>query len=123
MKTIVVAPMRLRRAIQVLVSITVLAGAQVALAQQTLRSDGYALTIEGYANITTSIADGLNVSRVGGGDDVRADLALRALGQIKLGSGPDLGIRLVAESSPENRLKLSEASLLLFGSRGRLEIG
>lgn len=110
-------------AIRFLVSIIALAGAQQALAQQTLQSGRYALTVEGYANLTSSISDGLSVGGTGGGDDVRADLALRALGQIKFENGPDVGLRLVAESSPENRLDLSEASLLLFGSGGRLEIG
>jgi hypothetical protein len=114
---------RLDKTVQFLITIVVLAGAQPALAQQILKSDPYVLTVEGYANFTTSIADGLSLGGAGNVDDVRADLALRALGQIKLDNGPDIGIRLVAESSPENRLELSEASLLLFGSRGRLEIG
>ena len=115
--------MRLGKTIQFLISIVAIAAAQQALAQQILQSDRYVLTVEGYANVTTSIADGLSLGSAGDGDDVRADLALRALGQIKLDGGPDLGFRLVAESSPKNRLVLSEASLLLYGSRGRLEIG
>ena len=115
--------MRIDKAIPFLISIVALAGAQQALAQQILQSDRYVLTVEGYANVTMSVADGLSVGSAGDGNGVRADLALRALGRIKLDSGPDLGIRLVTESSPENRLELSEASLLLFGSRGRLEIG
>lgn len=115
--------MSLGTTIRFLVSIVANASAQQAFAQQTLGSDRYALTVEGYANVTTAIADGLNVGSARSGDDVRADLAFRALGQIKFESGPDLGVRLVVESSPEDRLNLSEASLLLFGSGGRLEIG
>lgn len=115
--------MSLGTTIRFLVSIVALASAQQAFAQQTLQSERYALTVEGYANITTAIADGFNVGSADSGDDVRADLAFRVLGQIKFENGPDLGVRLVAESSPEDRLNLSEASLLLLGSAGRLEIG
>jgi hypothetical protein len=68
------------RAIRFLISIVVLAGAQQALAQQILQSDRYVLTVEGYANVTTSIADGLSVSSVATGmmcvrtwDCVRSD--------------------------------------------------
>jgi hypothetical protein len=94
-----------------------------AIAQQVLQSDRFTLTTEGYANITSGIGDGFVVGAAGGEDDVRADLALRLLGQIKNDDGPDVGLRLVLESSPEDRLNLAEASVLLFGSHGRLEIG
>jgi hypothetical protein len=106
-----------------LITIVALASAPHAFGQETLQSGRYALTVEGYANITTGLIDGLSTRIAGSGDDVREDLALRALGRIKFENGPDLGVRLVAESSPEDRLQLSEASLLLFGGGGRLEIG
>lgn len=98
-----------------------LGGAPAAHAQWVQTSGRSTLTVEGYANVTTATPID------GGGDsrhaDLRADLALRVLERIALSDGPDLGVRLVAESTPEDRLKLAEASVLLFGARGRLEIG
>lgn len=92
-----------------------LAGAAPAFAQVNSQSGSLALTVEGYANVTA----GESAYETG----LRADLAVRALGQLKLDNGPDLGVRVVVESSPEDRLVLSEASLLLSGSHGRLELG
>ena len=114
--------MRRRKAIYLLASIIALAGARQSFAQQKLESGRYALTVEGYANITAGVSDGLTHD-TDASDTFRADLAVRALGQIKLENGPDLGIRVVAESSPEDGPNLAEASLLLFGGGGRLEIG
>lgn len=109
--------------IRMLASMMALAAIQPAFAQQVLRSDRYSLTTEGYANITSAIGDSFVVGAKGDQDDVRADVALRLLGQIRNDNGPDLGLRVVVESSPEERLKLAEASVLLFGNHGRLEIG
>jgi len=92
-------------------------------AQQTVQSGRFTLTTEAYANITSAIGDGFVAGTDSDGDDVRADLALRLLGQLKNDGGPDLGLRVVVESSPADRLDLAEASLLLFGNHGRLEIG
>lgn len=94
-----------------------------AAAQIVTQGDRYALTIEGYANLTAGFADGLAPQDVDRDDDLLADLAVRALGQINFDDGPDLGLRLVAESSPGDRAQLAEASLLLFGGKGRLEFG
>jgi hypothetical protein len=58
-----------------------------------------------------------------GSGRLRTDLGVRALGRINVADGPDLGLRVVAESSPEDRLALPEASVLLFGRGGRLEFG
>lgn len=98
-------------------------GAAPAFAQLTTGSDRFALTVEGYANFTTDFAHDASSNDRRNFDDVRADLAIRALGQLKLDNGPDLGVRLVAESSPEDRFSLGEASILLSGIRGRLELG
>lgn len=92
-------------------------------AQVTTQSGQLALTVEGYANLTTDLADESSRADRRGVDELRADLAIRALGQIKLDNGPDIGVRLVAESSPEDRFDLAEASILLSGSHGRLELG
>ncbi|HET7811710.1 MAG TPA: porin [Steroidobacteraceae bacterium] len=115
--------MRLGVLVRILASMMALAAMRPAIAQQTLQSGRYTLTTEGCVNITSAIGDGFIVGAAGDLDDVRADLALRLLGQFKNDNGPDLGLRLVVESSPEDRLDLAEASVLLFGSHGRLEIG
>lgn len=115
--------MRLGISIRIVASVMALVAIQPTFAQQTLLSDRYTLTTEGYTNLTSAIGDGFVVGAQGNEGDVRADLALRLLGQIKNDNGPDLGLRLVVESSPEDRLNLAEASVLLFGSHGRLEIG
>jgi len=108
--------------ISILLVLVTLAGAAPATAQVNTESGPFRLTLEGYANIT---AGGSDTERVDGpsADAVREDVALRALGRLKLGDGPDLGLRLVIESSPEDRLDLAEASILLSGSNGRLELG
>jgi hypothetical protein len=100
--------------IRIIAGIAALICVQPAFAQLTTQSDRFGLTVEGYANLTSDLADA---------DELRADLAIRTLAQLKFEGGPDLGIRLVAESSPEDRLDLAEASLLLSGGHGRLEIG
>jgi hypothetical protein len=114
--------MRLLNTVGLIFGLAAFASAPAAYAQLTTESGRYALTVEGYANFTADFAH--EESRADGRvDDARADLAIRALGQFKLDNGPDLGVRLVAESTPEARFDLAEASLLLSGSRGRLELG
>jgi hypothetical protein len=105
-----------------LLILAALAGAPPVQAQVNIQSDPLTLTLEGYANVTAGFTDG---GRVAGAspDAIREDLAIRALGRLELGDGPDLGVRLVVESSPEDRIDLAEASILLSGSRGRLELG
>lgn len=115
--------MRLGILVRIVASTMALVAVQPALAQQVLQSGRYALTTEGYANITSAIGDGFVIGGARDEDDVRADLALRLLGQVKNDDGPDLGLRLVVESTPEDRVSLAEASVLLFGGHGRLEIG
>jgi hypothetical protein len=61
--------MLLDKTTQFLILIVALVGAQQALAQQILKSDPYVLTVEGYANVTTSIADGLSVGGAGNVND------------------------------------------------------
>jgi hypothetical protein len=115
--------MRVGIPVHILASLVAAVAMRPAAAQQILQSDRLTLTTEAYANITSAVGDGFAVGAEGDEDDVRADLALRLLGQFKNDNGPDLGLRVVLESSPGDRLDLAEASVLLFGSRGRLEIG
>jgi hypothetical protein len=94
-----------------------------AVAQVVTKTDHYALTLEGYANLTTGFGAGLGSEDVTREGDLRADVAVRALGQLHLPHKGDLGLRLVVESSPEDSARLAEASVLLIGKSGRLEIG
>src|SRR5204863_7942526 len=97
-----------------------LLGAGPARAQVNIAFNPYSLTLEGYTNVTAGSADD---GRGASSNTVREDLAIRALARFKIGGGPDLGVRLVVESSPEDRVDLAEASILLSGSHGRLELG
>ncbi len=81
------------------------------------------LTLEGYANTTAGYSQSGTPDDRNGSEDLRIDAALRGLARWKNPAGPDVGLRAVLESSPEDRLNLAEASLLVFGRAGRLEIG
>ncbi len=109
-----------------------LIGAPVALAWVLLSSTGLAaplvlengpasLTIEAYGNATAGLgaADDLGAGR----DDARLDGALRLLARRDFVTAPNLGARIVLRTSPEDRLEIGEASLLLLGNAGRLELG
>ncbi|MEJ1962781.1 MAG: hypothetical protein WDO56_15030 [Gammaproteobacteria bacterium] len=83
----------------------------------------FELTLEGYANATAAF-DGESSPGVSVDDrDLRVDAALRALVRFSSVSGPDFGLRAVIERSAEEGLELAEASVLIFGQGGRLEIG
>src|SRR5882672_11610007 len=92
-------------------------------AQVVERGNHWDLTLEGYANTTTGSSQSVTPDDRNGSEDLRIDAALRGLARWKNPSGPDVGLRAVIESSPEDRLNLAEASLLVFGQAGRLEIG
>src|SRR6266403_3015608 len=92
-------------------------------AQIVCRGEHIDLTLEGYANATAGFSESGAPPDRDRGEDVRLDAALRALARWKNTSGPDVGLRAVVESSPENHGRLAEASLLIFGKAGRLEIG
>ena len=81
------------------------------------------LTLEGYANTTAGYSQSGTPDDRNGSEDLRIDAAVRGLARWKNPAGPDVGLRAVLESSPEDRLNLAEASLLVFGRAGRLEIG
>ena len=86
-----------------------------------LQNGQASLTVEAYANATAGLgaADDLGAGR----DDARLDGALRLLARRDFTAGPDLGARVVLRTSPEDRLEIGEASLLLLGKGGRLEFG
>jgi hypothetical protein len=114
--------MRLGR-INLLTVMLALSVALPASAQVIRRSEQLDLTLEGYVNATGSdFASGEGKDRVGA-ETGRVDAALRGLARWKNPAGPDVGLRVVVETSPEDRLDLAEASLLIFGNAGRLEIG
>lgn len=77
------------------------------------------ITVEGYANFTAGILDLSDDAR---GDDARFDGGARLLGRLRLQDWPDIGVRLAGEIS-DDEVRLVEASVLLFGGNGRLEIG
>jgi hypothetical protein len=78
------------------------------------------LTVEAFGNLTAGDASGDPGTAA---DDLRFDGALRLLGRIDNETAPDLGIRVVLQSSPEERLETGEASILLLSHSGRLEFG
>ena len=76
-------------------------------------------TVEAFANFTAGAQSGFDATR---SEDSRFDGGARVLGRLRLGEWPDVGIRLSAEAD-EHDARLVEASVLLFGGNGRLEIG
>lgn len=94
-----------------------------AAAQVVSQGERLDLTLEGYANLTAGISTSIDSGNKGRDDKLRADVALRGLARWKNSDGPDLGLRVVIESSPRNQLQLAEASVLVLGKAGRLEIG
>ena len=94
-----------------------------AAAQIATHGEHVDLTLEGYANTTAGRSQSETPDDRTNSEDLRIDAALRGLARWKNPSGPDVGLRAVIESSPEDRLNLAEASLLVFGKAGRLEIG
>lgn len=90
-----------------------------AAAQVVLDREPFVLTLEGYGNVTVAAvgddeADGTDASNISAG--------LRALGLLELPGLWKVGARLSAESFDED-VRLREASVLLLGPGGRLEIG
>ena len=93
--------------------------AQSAQAQIVLDAPATQLTLEGFVNFSAGDAGRFAGTR---GDDVRFDGGARALGRLRFDEWPDVGLRLAAEIN-EDAAELVEASVLLFGGNGRLEIG
>jgi hypothetical protein len=94
-----------------------------AAAQVVSRGERLDLTLEGYGNLTTANSQSISSPDRLDGSQTRLDAALRGLARWKNPSGPDLGLRVVAESAPEIHARIAEASLLVLGGAGRLELG
>jgi hypothetical protein len=94
----------------------------LAHAQARLEGQGWELTLEGYLNATAASASGTTAERDDGADAAFNATGLRALGRVQLDHAPDLGVRINVESF-ESQVRLTEASVLVFGRGGRLEIG
>lgn len=98
-----------------------LATAPAAHSQVLLNTPSAQLTTEAFANFTTAeLIDTRGRSTVA--DDLRFDGGARLLGRFRFDDGPDVGVRVAAEAN-EDDARLVEASILVFGSHGRLEIG
>lgn len=88
-------------------------------AQVVIDLDPAQLTLEGYMNLTTAGPDDGGSST---SDMFLTTGGVRALGRVRLAELWDIGARLTFESVDED-LRVQEASILLFGAGGRLEIG
>lgn len=90
-----------------------------ATAQLMLAREPVTLTIEGYGNFTVAVVgdDSADAS-----DSTNVSAGLRALGLLQVPGLGRVGARLSAESFDED-VRLREASVLLLGAAGRLEIG
>jgi hypothetical protein len=92
-------------------------------AQETLERGNLGLTVEAFGNLTFGAASDDADEGGTAPDDLRFDGAVRLLGRLDLDGAPDLGVRVVVQSSPDDRLQIGEFSALLLGDFGRLEFG
>jgi hypothetical protein len=106
-----------------LVAAVLVAYAGPGRAQEIFERGNLRLTAEAFGNLTLGAASGDSVAGAAATDDLRFDGAVRLLGLVNSRSGPDLGVRVVVQSSPEDRLQIGEFSALLLGGFGRLEVG
>ena len=93
-----------------------------ARSQVVLNAMPVSFTIETYGNATAGVTREADTIRGPSPDAASFDGAARVLARIAILNGPDIGARVVAEGTTNN-VHVSEASLLLFGSAGRLEFG
>ena len=106
-----------------LILLAVIAFAAPVFAQVNAQRGPITVALEGYANLTTGYADLGNRRDEFKDGNLRIDAAARVLARWSNPLGPDIGVRAVVEASPEDNLDFAEASLLIFGHGGRLEIG
>lgn len=114
--------MNIWMAAAIMAGLAVMTAAPAPASPVTYDQGSASLTVEAFGNLTTGIVDGDDGINTRDGD-LRFDGELRLLGRLKRHAGADIGARIVARTSPENRVELGEASLLIFGGAGRLEIG
>lgn len=98
-----------------------LLAAPAAYSQAVLSSNVSQLTVEGFANFSAGSNSAIH-NRGAATDDARVDGGVRVLGRLLVDEWPDIGVRLAAEAN-EEQARLVEASVLLLGGNGRLEIG
>ncbi len=103
------------------VALALIAAAPAAISQVVVSSGSAQLTAEAYSNFTAGTTNATDARR-GSADHIRFDGGARLLGRIRHDEWPDVGLRLSAEAN-EDGARLLEASILLFGGNGRLEIG
>jgi hypothetical protein len=104
-----------------LVATVLAAMAPTSYAQVLLDAGTAQFTTEAFANFTAGDDAGGNAPGAAA-DNSRFDGGARLLSRFNLEQGPDIGIR-VAVQATDDELRLTEASVLLFGGNGRLEIG
>ena len=104
------------------VPLVVLAFITSAQAQAVFGEGPVTVTVEAYGNVTVGAATEPVAFGGDSPDAVTFDGAGRALARLHTETGPDIGARVVVEGSNATA-RIGEASLLLFGSAGRLEIG
>ena len=97
-------------------------GSPRAYSQIVVHAPSAMVTIEAYGNLTSGATIGADSNQGRTPDTLAFDGAARILARLITSDGPNVGLRVVAEGS-NNYLRVSEASVLLFGSGGRLEIG
>ena len=93
--------------------------AQSSQAQIVLSTQATQLTIEGFANFSAGDAGRYDGTR---DEDIRFDGGVRTLGRFRFDEWPDIGLRFAAEIN-EDDAELVEASILVVGGKGRIEIG
>jgi hypothetical protein len=99
-------------------------GMSAARSQVIVERTPVAVTFEAYGNTTVGTTVDANSASGDSAEPIRFDGAARALARISTAQGPDIGLRVVVETtSTGEQLAITEASVLLFGSAGRLEIG
>jgi hypothetical protein len=79
------------------------------------------VTTEAFANFTAGDQTE-SVARGAAADNAQFDGGVRVLSRFKIEQGPDIGLRLAVQAT-DDEVRLVEASVLLFGGNGRLEIG
>ncbi len=92
-------------------------------AQVVVRDEQREFRLEGFANLTLGLPAGEDTVGYSGTDDLRLDGALRLFARQSFGEHSGVGARVVVQSSPEKRLGVGEASAIVFGRWGRLEVG
>jgi hypothetical protein len=104
-----------------MLALSSLMSSMVLHAQVISEASSVVFTTEAYGNVTLGTTSG-SPQEGESPDALWFDGAVRELARLHIETGPDFGARVVVEGS-NDRVHLSDASVLVFGSAGRLEIG